>query len=246
MTYATYVKFEVLRAFRNRRFFIFSVGFPLVFYVLLAGTNRNEKDFLDSGISAAQYYMVGLLAFGAMAAALGGGARIAVERQIGWNRQLRLTPLTPAAYFRAKVVTSYLTVLLSMVLLYLLGTAYGVRLSAGQWLQMTGLVLIALIPFVALGIAMGHLLTSDSLGPALGGGVGLLAFLGGTWFPIQGGGLFVGFCKLLPSYWLVQAGRVGLGERTPWTAEGWLVMAAWAAATIVFAMWAYRRDTSRV
>jgi len=47
----------------------------------------------------------------------------------------------------------------------------------------------------------------------IGGGVGLFAFLGGTWFPITGGGLFVSFCQSLPSYWLVQAGHVGLGGR---------------------------------
>ena len=33
-----------LRTFRNRRFFFFSLGFPLVLYFLIAGPNRNERD----------------------------------------------------------------------------------------------------------------------------------------------------------------------------------------------------------
>jgi hypothetical protein len=83
------------------------------------------------------------------------------------------------------------------------------------------------------------------MGPALGGGVSLFAFLGGTWFPITGDGAFVEFCKLLPSYWLVRAGDVGLGAGNPWGAEAWLVIAGWTAATAAFAAWAYRRDTGR-
>jgi ABC-2 type transport system permease protein len=247
----TYTRFEVLRAFRNTRFFIFSLGFPVVMYFLLAAPNKDDHHFGSSGsvhtnLFAPQYYMIGLLAFGTMVAALAGGGRISQERSVGWNRQLRLTPLTSVAYFRAKLITSYLLVLCGIALLYISGTLLGVRLAATTWLAMTGLVLIALIPFVALGIAIGHLLTPDSVGPALGGGVGLLAFLGGTWFPIIGSGLFVRLCQLLPSYWLVQAGSIGNGAHNPWGAKGWLVIAAWSVLCTGFATWAYRRDTKRV
>ena len=41
---ARYTRFELLRTFRNRRFFVFSLGFPLVLYFLIAGPNRNEHD----------------------------------------------------------------------------------------------------------------------------------------------------------------------------------------------------------
>lgn len=252
MTGATYLKFELLRAFRNRRFFIFSLGFPLVMYYLLAGPNKNDHDFggtpgHHTGLFAPQYYMVGLLAFGAMVAALAGGARIAAERSVGWNRQLRLTPLSARSYLRTKIVTAYLLACCAIVLLYAAGVSLGVRMPASQWLHMTWLVLVALVPFAGMGIALGHLLTVDSMGPAMGGGTALFAFLGGTWFPLTGGGAFVAFCKLLPSFWLVRAGQVGLGGHgDPWGTEGWLVIAAWSVAMAAFAMWAYRRDTKRV
>ncbi|MGH2864511.1 MAG: hypothetical protein ACRDJX_04595, partial [Solirubrobacteraceae bacterium] len=60
MTAATYTRFEVLRTFRSRRFFIFSLGFPLVLYFLIAGPNHNVKNLGDSGISAPLYFMIGL------------------------------------------------------------------------------------------------------------------------------------------------------------------------------------------
>ena len=55
--------------------------------------------------------MVGLVSFGTMSAMLSCGARIAAERAVGWNRQLRITPLSPRAYFRAKVLTAYMMAL---------------------------------------------------------------------------------------------------------------------------------------
>jgi ABC-2 type transport system permease protein len=244
MTLATtYMKFELLRTFRNVRFFIFSFAFPLLMYFLLVAPNKDEKNFGNSGISAPLYYMVGLAAFGTMIAVMAGGARIAAERSVGWNRQLRLTPLTPRNYFRAKIATSYVMALVSLALLYLAGISFGVRLPFDKWLQMTGLILIALVPFAALGIMLGHLLTVDSMGPALGGLTSLFAFLGGTWFPLSDG--LKTFGELLPSYWLVQAGRVGLGGHA-WTSKGWIVIAVWTVALAVLAVRAYQRDTKRV
>ena len=75
-----YARYELLRTFRNRRLYIFSLGFPLVLYYLIAGPNRHENSIGGTGISAPVYFMVSLAAFGTMNAVLGSGARIAAER----------------------------------------------------------------------------------------------------------------------------------------------------------------------
>ena len=72
MSTATYARYEVLRTFRNRRFFIFSLVFPLTMYLLIAGPNRDETDLGGTGISAPLYFMVGLVGFGTMVAVIGG------------------------------------------------------------------------------------------------------------------------------------------------------------------------------
>jgi len=241
----TYISYELLRTFRNRRFFIISLAFPLILYFVIALPNRNVSDVGGSGIAAPLYFMVGLASFGTMGAMLSCGARIATERAAGWNRQLRITPLSPRTYFRAKVLTAYLMALVSMAVLFAAGTSLGVSLSASQWLKMIALMLVGLIPFAALGIAIGHLLTPDSIGPALGGGVSVFAFLGGTWFPLPTHGFIHSLAQNLPSYWLVQASHVALGGR-PWSAHAWVVIAAWTAVLSAVAMWAYGRDTRRV
>jgi ABC-2 type transport system permease protein len=244
MSSASYIRFELLRTFRNRRFFLFSFGFPLVLYFLIAAPNRHVHSLNRSGISAPLYYMVGLAAFGSMNAMLATGARIAAERQVGWNRQLRTTPLTPRTYFRAKVLTGYVVAVGSLVLLALAGTVLGVRLPAHEWLRMGWLMLVGLIPFAVIGVAIGHLVAADSIGPVIGGSLALFAFLGGVWFPISGSGALHDIGQALPSYWLVQAAHVALGGHG-WTSRGWLVVAAWTAAMLVVAVRAYRRDTAR-
>jgi ABC-2 type transport system permease protein len=241
---AAYTRYELIRTFRNKRFFIFSVGFPLVLYFLIAGPNKNVDDLSGSGVSAPLYFMVGLAAFGTMTAVLASGARIAAEREVGWIRQLRVTPLSTRSYFRAKVATGYATALLTIILLYLSGISLGVRLGAGDWIQMTALILVGLIPFVPLGILMGHLLSVDSVGPAMGGVTAVFAFLGGTWFPL-GDGVLNDIGKALPSYWLVQASHVAIGGQG-WGATGWLVVAGWTVGASLLAARAYRRDTKRV
>jgi ABC-2 type transport system permease protein len=244
MSLATYARYELTRTFRNRRFVIFSFGFPLALYFAVAGPNRHELDLGGSGISAPVYFMTSLAAFGAMNATLAVGARIAAERSVGWNRQLRITPLTTRDYFRTKVLTGYAAACATILVMYVAGATLGVSLPARNLIEMTGLILVGLVPFAAGAIAMGHLVSVDSIGPAMGGTTAVLAFLGGTWFPITGDGVFATVAKCLPSYWLVQAGHVGLGG-SAWGRTGWLVVAAWTVALTALAARAYRRDTGR-
>jgi len=132
----------------------------------------------------------------------------------------------------------------SLVLLYVAGASLGVTLPAHAWLSMSGLIIVGLLPFAALGILLGHLMTVESIGPITGGTVSLLAIVSGTWFPVTSGFLHdLGQC--LPSYWLVQAGRAALGGHA-WGAKGWIVIAAWTVGLTAAAAVAYRRDTERV
>jgi ABC-2 type transport system permease protein len=238
------MRYELMRILRSRRFVILALGFPLGLFYVIAGPNRNVTNLGHSGLSAPLYYMVGLAAFGTMNAMMSSGARIAAERAVGWNRQLRITPLTTREYFRAKVVTGYVMCLLTLALLYIAGATLGVSIPAGEWVRMTILILVGLVPFAAIGIWIGHMLTPDSIGPTLGGMTAIFAFLGGVWFPITSGTLQQ-IAQLLPSYWLVQAAHIGVGG-SGWNARGWITIAVWTFAAAALARRAYRHDTKRV
>jgi ABC-2 type transport system permease protein len=244
MSSLAYTRYELLRALRNKRFFLFSLVFPLLLYFITAVPNKDVLNLQDTGLSAPLYFMVSMASWGTMTAMLGTGARIAGEREVGWNRQLRISPLSAFSYLRAKVAISYLMAGLSLVLLYISGVILGVRLPAGEWLGMTGLILVGLIPFAAAGVFLGHKLNTDTIGPALGGGTALLALVSGTWFPLDSSSFLHDIAVDLPSYWLVQANRVALGG-DGWPARGWAVVAIWSAVLTVLAARAYRDDTGR-
>jgi ABC-2 type transport system permease protein len=242
MIRSTYIRYEVLRNFRNWRFVIFSIAYPIILYFLVAGPQRHHT---FDGVAFPLYFMAGMATVGAMIAVISSGARIAADRSAGWTRQLRITPLTARDYFAAKVLAGFLTALLTIVLVGLSGAALGVTLSVGEWLKVIGLMVIGLVPLAVLGILLGHLLTPDSLAPAVGGTMMLLAVVGGAYgFLLAKSGALFEVIKAFPSYWLVQAGKTTLGGGG-WPVEGWLVIALWTAVLAPLAVIAYRRDTTK-
>ena len=52
------------------------------------------------------YLMISFAVYGSMIANTAAGASVAIERALGWSRQLRLTPLNPLAYMATKVLTA--------------------------------------------------------------------------------------------------------------------------------------------
>jgi ABC-2 type transport system permease protein len=239
----TYLRYEVQRNFRNWRFGILTLAFPLVLYFAVASANRHVT---FNGIAFPVYFMAAMATLGAMAAVISSAAVIAADRSTGWTRQMRITPLSTRAYFRAKVLNGYLRALLTIALVCLAGIALGVHLSAGGWGTVVGLLLVGLIPFAVLGILLGHLLSSDASAPAVGGIVTLFALLGGVYgFQVAKSGPVFEAIKGLPSYWLAQAGKTALAGNG-WPAEAWIVIAAWTLVLVPLTVLAYRRDTSRV
>ena len=94
---------EVRRIARNTRFLIFTLLTPLVYYIffVLAFGDRTSAQ----GISGKAFFLVSMAAFGVIGTALVSFAgRIAAERQRGWFRLLRTTPLPTSAIFGATLV----------------------------------------------------------------------------------------------------------------------------------------------
>jgi ABC-2 type transport system permease protein len=126
-----YIGLETNRAWRNRRFLLFSVGMPVAFFFLWSGIYGSGT---LSGITSKAYLMTSMASYGTLTAAVSSGARIAIERASGWNRQLRLTALPPASYFLGKVGVAMLIAIPSILLVFLAGgLVSGVHLSAATW-----------------------------------------------------------------------------------------------------------------
>ena len=87
------------------------------------------------------------------------------------------------------------------------------------------------------------MLTPDSIGPAMGGGVVAAGVPRRHLVPDHRHGFLHDLAQYLPSYWLVQASHVAVGGRA-WAAHGVdRDGAADGRAQGALAMWAYGRDT---
>jgi ABC-2 type transport system permease protein len=175
---------EISRLRRNRRYLLFTVGLPVILY-LIVGKQATSKAY---GVEFAAYYMVAMATFGAFSGALNGNAiRISEERKVGWIRQLRLTPLPANGYVVAKILTSMVTTILSVVVVLLLGRFYGnVSLPIWQWLVIALVVWLGSTIFAALAVAIGYRFPPDQVQP-----ITILVYfvflaLGGVWFPLSG------------------------------------------------------------
>jgi ABC-2 type transport system permease protein len=242
MSRVTYVRYEILRNIRNWRFLILSLVFPIVLYYAFAGANKGKQ---FQGIDFDLGFMAAMMTLGTMASVISSCLIIATERSTGWTRQMRITPLGATAYLSTKILSAYLRAILTIGLMCLAAVTLGARLPASQWLTMIGLLLVGLVPFAVLGILLGHVLSADSAGVAVGGTVTLFALLGGVYgVQIASSGAMFEFIKGIPSFWLVQAAKaaIRLGN---WPTEGWIVVAAWTAVLIPLATLAYQRDTRR-
>src|SRR4051794_41236384 len=126
-----YLIFDIRRTLRNRRVLIFSILMPLVLFLIFGLTIPQDAD--EAGISAIAYVMVSMAMFGSMSAAMSSGGVIAAERDGGWNRTLRLTPLKPQAYVVNKVILSLLLAGPPLLGVFVVGLTFGpLGLRAGQ------------------------------------------------------------------------------------------------------------------
>ena len=145
----------------------------------------------------------------------------------------------------AKVVTAYLMSALSMLLIYLTGVLLGARVEGvGRWVVMSGFILVGVLPFAILGIALGLILSTDAMGPALGGAGAFFGFLGGMWFPFTSGSIMDHIGQLFPSYWIAQASLSAMLD-VQWPLMAWMVIIGWVVGVTALAVWGYRRSGER-
>ncbi|GAA0839704.1 ABC transporter permease [Streptosporangium amethystogenes subsp. fukuiense] len=240
-----YVKIEILRMLRNRRYIIFVVGFPVVFYLIFSGIWGAQTD--SGGVRAAVVLMVSMAAYGAIAACLMSTAvPWAQERQSGWLRQLQVTPLPGWAIIVTKLIASLLLVLPSMVLVCLAAVlTQGVRLPVGEWLVLIPALWIGAVPFAALGLLLGSLLPADAAQSAAMISTFGLAILGGLWFPVEiMPEAMQSVVHAMPSFSYADIGQhLVAGGAAPPSAV--LTVVAWAAVLGTAAVFAYRRALAR-
>jgi ABC-2 type transport system permease protein len=233
-------KAEISRLRRNKRFLIFTVALPVMFYLIFGKTTSTGY-----GVSFKAFYMVGMASFGAFSGAFNNNAlRISQERRDGWIRQLRLTPLPPYSYVVAKILASMVTTVPSIVIVFLLGRFYGgVQLPVWKFLVCAIAIWIGTMIFAALAVACGYKLDPDSVQPVVLVVFFFFSIFGGLWFPL--GGALRKFGEFTPTYQIVKISTDVIGQGTA-ALVNVIGLVAWFAIFVVLATLAVRSTAETV
>ncbi|MEV6479101.1 ABC transporter permease [Streptomyces sp. NPDC051576] len=236
------IRLELTRALRNRKFLFFSVIYPSVIFLLVSNQTGNVD---GTGLSVAKYVMVSMASFGALTAVLmGNSERIAKERENGWVRQLRLTPLPGRGYVLAKTASAAVVSLPSIVVVFAVAALVkDVRLDAWQWLALTGAIWAGSLVFAALGVAIGYLASGDAVRPITMIIYFGLSILGGLWFPSTTFPTWLqDIAKWLPTHAYAALGQAIEQSQSP-HAKDVTLLVVYFALFAGGAAWLYRKDT---
>jgi ABC-2 type transport system permease protein len=232
-------RLEILRALRNRRVMFFTILYPVVLFLLSASATKSGQKVDGTDVTYRTYYLIAYASFGALGAALTTNAqKIALERKEGWIRQLRLTALPGNGYVVSKIASATLVTVPAIVVVFLVGGAMGVHLSASEWLGAFLVLWVGSLAFTALGIAVGYGVPHDSVQM-----VNILiwvagSFLGGQFFPLSGALANIG--KALPTYWVRQL-STDIVTNSGLETKGVLILLAWLIGAGILAAMMYRR-----
>jgi ABC-2 type transport system permease protein len=244
------VRFEQLQFWRNPVGAAFTVGFSVVFLVLLASSAGSSRvDFLG-GIRQVQYYVPGFAAYGVMAACFNLLAiTLVVRRETGLLKRLRLSPL-PAWVMVGGITGNALIVsALQVVVLLVIGrVAYDVPFPHA-WPALVVALVVGAVCFTALGVAVSTLIPNqESAGPVTSIVFFVLLFLSGLWYPLRPGSGLARFSAWFPVRHLIVAVFAPFDPRpgvSPWAWGDLAVIAIWGVVATLVAVrrfrWAPRR-----
>ena len=245
-------RFDQRIFWRNPASVFFTVIFPLIFLVLLAGLFGNQRiDQLN--VETSTYYVPGIITLAVVSATLVSLAmNLVVSREAGRLKRVRGTPVPMWAFIAGRVGNSIVVSLLMVFVVTVLGSLlFGVAIPTNTLPGLLLALIVGAASFSALGFALASVIPSEDSAPAITNATVLpLYFLSGVFIPeteIPEGVLHV--ADIFPIRHLFQAFFTAFD---PATAGAGLelgnlaIVAVWGVFGLLFALrkfrWAPRGD----
>ncbi len=239
----TLLGLELRRMLRNRRTIVFTLLFPAGLFFAFGSGTQGQQSVGNGNVSA--YILVSMALYGAALTAAASGTSVALERSLGWSRQLRLTPLSPTSYILVKAVVALSLGAIAVAVVNLAGALqHKASMPIGVWVSCAVLTLFSTLVFAALGLFVGYLVPGENAMQLLGPGLAIFSFLGNVFIPITQGTTMWHVAALTPMFGVAEISRAPLTGGLPWYAV--VNAAVWFAIFVAGAAWRMSRDTARV
>ena len=231
------LRFEQRFFWRSREAAVFGFIFPLLLYALLGSVYGDEID----GVPAEDVLLAGLLGYGVANIAFGSLAiTLVIRREAGTLKRLRSTPLPPATYLVAVVLSTLVTFALEAIALVGLGRfAFGASMPANT-LGFVGAIVLGVVSFAGLGFGAAALIRSaEGVSAAVNVVILPMAFLSGSFGPTdEFPAVLQAIADVLPlTYFIDITYGVYLGGDSLFAdPTAILVLCAWGAAGLVVAL----------
>lgn len=244
-----FFRVEVLRQLRNPYTLAFTLGMPVLMY-LLFGAGAEYGSMSMGGGNVSFYVMASMAAFGTAVAVTSSCSFAASEVGQGWGRQLAMTPLTMAGYAIVKVLVAISFAALSTAAVCIAGAVTGAAADDGwRWAAVIGFILGLGLIFGLFGLGVGLAFNSDSASALASIAITFFAFFGNVFMPLDG--VMLDVARFTPMYgyvalvrWPITGGELLSGGADPL----WAVLvniAVWAALFIVLVRFGVLRSRRR-
>jgi ABC-2 type transport system permease protein len=235
-------KAELLRTVRNRKFIVFALLMPTIFYFIF--TSTMDANMKKGSVDWKAYYLMSMTVFGVIGGSINTlSIRFAQERTQGWVQLIKITPLPSGTYIFSKIAAQSLVNLGTIILMFIIGAVFkDVHLSAGQWIFCGLWIWIGVVPFMALGTLLGTIRSVEVVQVLAQIIFMALSALGGLWMPVETMPQFMqNLAKWLPSYRFGQgAWNIVAGAAFNWS--GIAVLAAYVAVFMLLSSYIIKRQ----
>jgi ABC-2 type transport system permease protein len=219
----------------------FTIGFSVIFLLLLGASAGSSRISFYGHIKLIQYYVPGFVAYGVMAACFNILAITLVNRrEMGLLKRLRLCPLPTWILLSAIVLSSMIVAGIQVVVLLAVGEiGFGVHLpdNVGAFVLA---VVVGMVAFSALGLAMSTVVPNqDAAGPIVSVVFFVLLFLSGLWFPLSPRSGLAQFSSFFPVHHFIAAVFAPFNLQrgaSPWAWHDLLVVALWGLGGAIVAV----------
>lgn len=175
---------ETLRMLRNPYYIFWSLLIPIIFYFVYTNVFNTGIDHKNEWNA---YFLMSMATFSVMGSSImTTGIRLVQEKAMGWTQYIRVTPLPGITYFSAKMIGQSVVHLFSIIVIFAAGIVInGVSLPISEWILSGVWILLASLPFLALGTLIGMMKkveTASGVSNILYLG---MAITGGMWMPME-------------------------------------------------------------